>query len=892
MLFLLFQTLVRVYNIFMINDVEKKTNRLIRGLDIAVGLFICAVCMIFVLNVGEPVRYLTSPFVYLFGPVYIGLVAYVYFYGLFLMISSKKIKIDCFSRLLGSLILIVGLCSFFSAFHIKEMSKTYNEIFETLKYFKSEVAFNLFINDIGGGFIGYSFVNVFYGLGGYLLVWVFTISVLLIGTFIFFFKEIQKLYRKPKSDSKTKKESISSVEQERQIQKSERRVKEITKPSKKERPAVIKIDNYDVIKDASRIDEPSETSHMTNDSPVAENIGYEPTGDSPYITPFQKAYFILGERPASVHSIPTVSPTVIQEKPIIVDEPNQVFKTVTPSAPSVIKEEPVEEKSEEKAEDDVLEIAPSLIEEPVEVQKPLKTLEPVKQFKTTPDEPALSSEPVIKKQTVWVAPSDKLLSTIDNKESEQANIEIAESRMALLNEIFDNFSIGARAVSYIIGPAVTMFNIEFDPNVSAKSLNNLVDDLSRRLGGVPTRFESVVEGSYYSGLEVPNAKINSVSFKEVFTKLPDATKHPLAIAFGKNVKGEVIYADFDEFPHALVAGTTGSGKSIFIHSIITTLIMRNSPENLKIALIDPKVVEMMQYRDIPHLLCPIISEGSKGKIFLEKLVDEMNRRYALFAELEGCTSLKEYNEIAQEKGLEKLPSIIVFIDEYGDLVETTKGFDTPVLLLGNKARASGIHMLVSTQSPTTNVISGTIKNNLKTHIALTTANVTQSQTILGVGGAEKLLGKGDMLVQSPLVSRVGLVRLQGCFINKREISYVTGYLKNNYGPQYDEKYLNLEEVAEVEAKEFIANGGAIVGENNEEAKYQSIKEWVMTHEYMSMSKIQRECGVGFNRAGRFFKRLQEEGIVDTVSDGAKGCRVLTDDEFEYNGIVTSKELTR
>ena len=372
-------------------------------------------------------------------------------------------------------------------------------------------------------------------------------------------------------------------------------------------------------------------------------------------------------------------------------------------------------------------------------------------------------------------------------------------------------------------------------------------------------------------------------------------KHPLSVPFGKNISGDVVYADFDEFPHLLVAGTTGSGKSIYTHSIIATLIMRNSPDDLKLVLVDPKRVEMTKYREMPHLLCPIITEADKAKVMLTKLVDEMNNRYEMFAEADGCSNIKQYNEWAKDCGQDLLPYIIVVIDEYADLVDTCKDISQPVVSIAQKARAAGIHLLISTQRPSTNVITGVIKGNLPTKVALKTSLQVDSITIIGEAGSEKLLGKGDMLVQSPLVSSVSVTRLQGCFISNKEILRIVGYLKEHYETHYDENYLDLVDHSKESATSKVLSGEVEKeADAAEEAKYQSIKEWVMSQQFVSMSKIQRECAVGFNRAGRFFNRLQKEGIVSTEQDGAtKGCKVLVHDEYtDSSDIVTSDELTR
>ena len=275
---------------------------------------------------------------------------------------------------------------------------------------------------------------------------------------------------------------------------------------------------------------------------------------------------------------------------------------------------------------------------------------------------------------------------------------------------------------------------------------------------------------------------------------------------------------------------------------------------------------------------------------MDKLCQEMEERYAKFAE-NGCSNIKEFNEDAPGLGLDRMPYIVIFFDEYADMVDQCKEISMPVVSIAQKARACGIHLCIATQRPSTNVVTGVIKANLPTHVALMMASYTDSMTIIGEGGAEKLIGKGDMLVQSPLVSRIGCVRLQGCFIHRQEISRVVGYLKEHYETHYDEKFLNLEEEATQAASEYMNTPEFKEHGNTEEERYQSIKEWVMTQEFMSISRIQRECGVGFNRAGRFFLRLQSEGVVGNETEGNKGCRVMVQDKFGSDNAVSSDEQT-
>ena len=557
---------------------------------------------------------------------------------------------------------------------------------------------------------------------------------------------------------------------------------------------------------------------------------------------------------------------------------------VVPEAPQEVKREQLQLDFDAPQEIDTQLVgAKPVFEEPVMVN-PQPAVQPV----TT--QVKVEEKPKPRERVKWIPPSTEVLNVYETSEQQEINRKAAEERKELINIAFADFGVGAHVEDYTIGPSVTRFNIKYDHNVSVRSVSNMVQDIQIRLSGVSARFENIVEGQSTSGLEIPNVNVTTVSFKDVYEALPDVKKHPLAVAFGKNIKGDVIYADFDEFPHALVAGTTGSGKSIFVNSIIVSLIMRNSPDDLKLVLVDPKKVEMSRYRDMPHLLCPIITEAQEAKALMDKLCKEMEERYKLFSD-HGHTNIKEFNEDAPELGLDKLPYILIFFDEYADMVDQCKEISMPVVSIAQKARACGIHMCIATQRPSTNVVTGVIKANLPTHVALMMASAVDSMTIIGEGGAEKLIGKGDMLVQSPLVSRVGVVRLQGCFIHRQEVNRVVGYLKEHYETHYDEKYLNLMQESEVAASEYAQTPEfKEAAGNSEEERYQAIKEWVLTQEFMSISRIQRECSVGFNRAGRFFLRLQKEGIVSEETTN-KGCPVIGGNRFGEESVVTSDEQT-
>jgi S-DNA-T family DNA segregation ATPase FtsK/SpoIIIE len=356
----------------------------------------------------------------------------------------------------------------------------------------------------------------------------------------------------------------------------------------------------------------------------------------------------------------------------------------------------------------------------------------------------------------------------------------------------------------------------------------------------------------------------------------------MQVPFGKMINGKYLAGDLTSFPHMLVAGSTGSGKSVFMHGVIMSLIMRNRPEDLKLVLIDPKRVEMGCYRDIPHLLCPIIKDPSQAKVCLDKLIIEMERRYSLF-EWSGVRDIRQFNaSFAPSHKLSPLPFIVVVVDEYADLVDTCKNVSDSVVRLAQKARAAGIHLIISTQRPSVDVITGVIKGNLSCRVALRVNSYVDSNTILGCGGAEGLSGYGDMLVDCQTAFQGGFSRAQGAIVDTEEIDKVCTFIKSQVPTVYDPNFLDLvDHEAEAEEEEAAAESmtptHADIKAEDDEEFYQQLKAEIMTRQYTSISRIQREHGLGFPRAGRLFNRLVKEGVVAAEPNppgSSKGCQVL------------------
>ncbi|OQC11281.1 MAG: DNA translocase SpoIIIE [Tenericutes bacterium ADurb.Bin087] len=460
---------------------------------------------------------------------------------------------------------------------------------------------------------------------------------------------------------------------------------------------------------------------------------------------------------------------------------------------------------------------------------------------------------------------DLLDDAVDNGEEAQ-NREFAADYEGKINAFFTDFNVDAHVFSWTIGSTFTRFEIQLGPTETVKSINPLLNDISRRLNGASLRFEEILPGKATSGLEVANKYRTNVNFKDCMHKIVANKRKKYLIPLGKDVAGNVILAPFTDFPHLLVAGATGSGKSVFIHTVLTSLIMMHSPLELRLMLIDPKRVELSAYANIPHLITPIIKEPSEAKIALDRLIGEMENRYKLF-EKTGVGKLSDYNDVIEDIGGEKLPVIIAIVDEFADLFESEKEISNLVLRLVQKSRAAGIHLLIATQRPSVQVITGNIKANIPSRVAFMTASVTDSMTILGCGGAENLLGFGDMLVDSITTNYRGLLRVQAPYVQTREVLRVTNYLRNNYMTDFYPEFLDLKEKVNV-----YGGGGPVINDD----LYQAVLEFTLGQDTISISRLQQNFNLGWPRARQIYDQLMQDGIIEPPDEAnsAKGAVVI------------------
>ena len=510
-----------------------------------------------------------------------------------------------------------------------------------------------------------------------------------------------------------------------------------------------------------------------------------------------------------------------------------------------------------------------------------------------PEEKDISQIDVVinhSKNRVYKAPSiDLLKDHVQDKESVEENKRLNDECVNSINNIFEQLKIGAKATGYTIGPTVTRFDIFPNRDVSVSNIEKYVSDLCSRLGGVSARFEKIVQGKTSSALEIPNQKPIMVSFKEAFKDLPRKSNGvDLTVPFGKNIDGINLSANLAKFPHLLVSGATGSGKSVYVNSLLISLLMRNSPDELKLLIIDPKEVEFSRYNGIPHLLGPTVTSTVKAKAALEKLTQEMENRNA-FLNIYDHQDIKDYNEEAEEKGLPKLPYIICVIDEYADLIENDKTIQGPVTRLAGMARSTGIHLIIATQRPSANVITGTIKSNIPVRIAFMASSGVDSRVMLEQNGAETLIGNGDMLINCKLIARNNLIRAQGAFLSSLEIKNVLNYLKETYKPEYDPNFTNLTIIDEF-SQIHTNDATGYLDQNSCDSLYPKVREFVYSLQYCSISNLQRTFNLGFNRASKLLNQLIKDGIVSSEEGpSSKGREVIIRSEAEFNDRVLENE---
>ncbi|MFC8767716.1 DNA translocase FtsK [Bacillus cereus] len=566
----------------------------------------------------------------------------------------------------------------------------------------------------------------------------------------------------------------------------------------------------------------------------------------------------------------------VEEKPVqqVVVEPQVEEKPVQ----QVVVEPQVEEKPmqqvvvepqvEEKPVQQVV-VEPQVEERPMQqvvaeqVQKPISSTE-VQEKAYVVNQRENDMRNVLQTPPTYAIPPLTLLSI--PQQAALDNTEWLNEQKELLDTTFNNFHVGAHVINVSQGPAVTRFEVQPDPGVKVNKITNLSDDIKLSLAAKDIRIEAPIPGKSAIGIEVPNKESKPVFLREilrspVFTK----SESPLTVALGLDISGDPIVTDIRKMPHGLIAGATGSGKSVCINAILTSILYKAKPHEVKLMLIDPKMVELAPYNSVPHLVAPVITDVKAATAALKWAVEEMERRYELFAHA-GARDLTRYNTIVSGREIpgETLPYIVIVIDELADLMMVAPGdVEEAICRIAQKARACGIHLLVATQRPSVDVITGLIKSNIPTRIAFTVSSQVDSRTIIDIGGAEKLLGRGDMLFLGNGTSKP--VRVQGVYVSDDEIEKTVDHVRKQMKPNYLFKQEDL--LAKTEQAE------------SEDELFFDACQFVVEQGGASTSSVQRKFRIGYNRAARLIEEMESQGII-SEGRGTKPRDVLiSEDEF-------------
>ena len=559
----------------------------------------------------------------------------------------------------------------------------------------------------------------------------------------------------------------------------------------------------------------------------------------------------------------------------------QIINKIKPVFARLFERKNEDEDDEEDSEEEDSNIDIKASEEENIIEQPAVVVEPIKLENIDEDVPIVRTPPKIinnepeevKDEVIinsvninYQLPSINLLNTVKNVNNRDNEIK-AKENIIELEKVLRDFDITGKIVQVNIGPTVTQYELEIKAGTKVSKLLSIQREIALALAAKDIRIQAPIPGKNTIGIELPNKITSSVSFKEVLAKMPEVNdKNLLMVGLGKDIMGKVKWMEINTTPHLLVAGATGSGKSVCMNCIITSILMRAKPEQVKLVMVDPKKVELSMYNGIPHLLCPVVTDPKKASVALKNIVVEMERRYDIFENTKN-KNIKGYNEFCENNPeYQKMPYIVVIIDELADLMlVAAKEVEDSIMRITQMARAAGIHLIVATQRPSTDVITGVVKANIPSRISFAVSSGIDSRTILDSVGAEKLLGKGDMLFLP--MGESSPTRIQGAFISETEIQKVVDFVCEQQKAQYDNSW------TEMKNDSSSRDDGYESAEEYEDPLYNEIVDYVVQTGKVSASLIQRKYRLGYNRAARIIDLLEERGIIGP-QNGSKPREVL------------------
>ena len=548
--------------------------------------------------------------------------------------------------------------------------------------------------------------------------------------------------------------------------------------------------------------------------------------------------------------------------------------------PSLLEEDDEDDDDDEEVEDKRVVIS-SIEELTNKKEEPVEEADddvPIRKNGEDDKEAVQESEPV-PKNTNYKLPSINLLKTVKNINSKE-NEQVAKENINKLEEVLKVFEISGKIVQVNIGPTVTQYELDLKAGTKVNKLLGIQREIALAMAAKDVRIQAPIPGKNTIGIELPNKVNASVSFKEVLQSMPEVNeKTILAVGLGKDIMGKVKWCEINATPHLLVAGSTGSGKSVCINCIIASILMRSKPDEVKLVLVDPKKVEFSMYEGVPHLLSPVVTDPKKASIALKNIVLEMERRYELLEHTKN-KNIVGYNKFCETHSeYQKLPYIVVIIDELADLMlVAAKEVEDSIMRITQMARAAGIHLIVATQRPSTDIITGVVKANIPSRISFAVSSQIDSRTILDMGGAEKLLGKGDMLFL-PMGESIPM-RVQGAFVSEEEIEKLVNYTISQQKANYDNT-LTVDRSSDSGSSSSSGSDDYASADEYDDPIYNEVVDFAVQTGKISASLIQRKFRLGYNRAARIIDLLEERGIIGPPN-GSKPREVLVKLENHNN----------
>lgn len=832
-------------------DKDKElTNRLI-------GLLLCVFSAIALTNIGTVPAFMGFIFAYLFGSLYGIVLFFILCVGVFMLFSKKQfrlVKTYQYFLIMGIFLLTLILCCLGkegNPYLFKNFVTLYHQQIHAGNRFS--IDFDLFLNGgYDGGIIGAFFAGLFNTLltqNG-----TFIISILLLIGFIcllFYpiFSKCFNYFKKKSGQKKEKKKEKAKVEEKIET-------KEIkAQPLDIDFEGTVEIPNI-------HAEKPHTATIFEFDDLDATRQFSLPQEDKKE-EPRKPAIFEFDDLEA------TQKIDLEEKKPHSLFEFEDLEATKEMKAENVAQHQPIFELPEFVQKNPEVEER----KQDVFIQEPKKENPAFFNHHLEKEINIETKKEVVKDLSSYQLPPIYLLKDIIDQGMGEQNRQVAIEKAEILNNKFKELNIAARVENFVIGPAVTQYEVVLEPGVRVNSFVSLQEDLKLALGSSSLRLETPIPDKTAIGIEVPNQYRTSVSLKEVLQSLPEK-KEKLYVAIGKDISGKAVSVPLVDMPHTLISGATNSGKSVCVNTIIVSLLMRYKPNEVQLIMVDLKRVELLFYVDLPHLMCPIITKAEHVTVMLEKLHKRMMDRFDTFA-IVGVKNIGSYNKFQEEKGLPKMSFIILIIDEFAELIMSKKTENVGKLIqkITQLGRAAGIHLILSTQRPSSNVIEGDIKNNISGRLTFRLSSMVDSKVVIDVGGAEKLLNNGDMLLSAPFLS--GLRRIQGVYCSDEEIEDVVRYTKSQSQPNYDDEFMDLRTEEEIRLEN---NNNYLVGntKNDIDAMYEDIKSFVIKERKASTSLIQRRFQIGYNKAANYMDRLFEDGIVGP-ENGSKPREVLIDE---------------